>query len=220
MKEAKPHPIIAGICDFYFIFFVIGSVLVLFNLVFQTTYQIYLVMTLGMFPIALLIVIFYYMNFASKTMFLTPGEAIGGRVIVNKTKKWTNPYNKNRFFLFFTLMLTIIVYNNAWDSLSEGTIMPLSQWLFTNMALGLVLVGSKLAGKGCGSWLPIIILPSVLNILVVFVFQDQLYGNLPTNSQNVFTNTMIGIYTVLILLSIAAYLIYNVFNKKIDNLKN
>ncbi|MGJ4789485.1 hypothetical protein [Leptospira koniambonensis] len=211
MTESKPHPILAGVFDFYFAACLIGSILGLTNSLAKVTYSSSL--TLPLIIILILITFIYYKWIADRQMWLTPGEIVTGRIVENNTKKWTNPYGKNRWLLFTSLLINIIIDSNGWDSLYTGVILEFSKWVVISVGMILLTLGAILAGKNKNYWIVFAILPAAIGIASIAMNPISGEVSRQVSGKEI---KLIGylINATFIVLHISSYMVYSVLLKK------
>lgn len=122
LAVAEPHPIFSAIIDMYLLEMFIG-VISSFTMYFvKINFLEEFFLLLG---IALLIIsIIYHAIYAKKIMWLSPGEIIGGKEILDKGKVWTNPYEVNRIGLFFICILSLLLFRNSDAIIGDLTSIP------------------------------------------------------------------------------------------------
>lgn len=204
----KPHPIFAGICDFYFSFYVLGCLLALVSTIFKVVIPV--ILLLALMPITITAIIVYYRKFAVKQKFLTPGEIIGGRIFVDGNKKWINLFNKNRFAFFTVILVNIIIYGNSWDFLFDGKIISITDWIVTTIIAGSVLVGTTLAGRGSKKWFKVLLLPNLINMIILFATKDKLSSSLSGEDRAAMLLVSLIIFVAIIVSNFFIYIFYTI----------
>ena len=168
---SKPHPIIALLIDIYIfspLFVVIISLL--FRLFSNNSPQI-TIYQLIIYSVIILVCVIYHRNTNILNNFLSPGELITGKIIIDKQKYWTNPYKLNRFFIFLSILSTIIWFGGyvliqfdpASQILQQGYVLifiVLLVW-FAIYIMSFIFIGK---GK-----LLFILFPIITNILIVIL---------------------------------------------------
>jgi len=167
-KPSKKHPILAIFLDIQFFGLTYGAILVAFVLIFQQNFVVenqplYLSLFLGL----LLLIIIYHIGIKNKVKWMTYGEHAVGKQLKNGKKVWTNPYQKNRFLLYFTLILTMLTVSNTWDPVFDGASITLSLAIGKLLRISLVLGPVFLIGKGKLIGIRILILFFVIQFLAL-----------------------------------------------------
>lgn len=187
-KISKPHPFIAGLCDVYFISFAFGLIqAIIINFLgrplFDETIRVFLPFV--SFAVLLVAVILYYKVFYKKTSWLSLGERICSRFILEGKKEWLNPYEINRWGLFLIIIITFLISGKEWDQLTLGYVYPLGMITgkairFTFLCLGLIMTGE---GKLYGTLIVIatLIISAITSFLITSVnelagFSAKFYG--------------------------------------------
>lgn len=144
--SSKPHPLIASFCDLYFLGILAMAILAIATVLSQKT-----IYTVGLAAIVFLliiaVVIFYHIFYSKKTKFLSIGEKISGKILKDGKKHWVNPYDKNRWWIFFMIIVTLIFLGNDWDVLENGVI-PIGVVIGKIIKFSLVFLGFVMIGKG------------------------------------------------------------------------
>jgi len=179
IHESKPHPFIAGVADFYFMFYALGAIIGILNSLFKViTPPLFL---LVFYPLFIIIVILYYKIWSKKTLWLSPGELFAGRTTVRNKKEWINPYRINRFLLYFALFITMFFWGNSWDVLSRGEIISTNKCIFTIITLVLAAAGSVQIGMRKIVGIIFILIPLLYNFVLSF-FLDSVAQEIPQGS--------------------------------------
>jgi len=214
LNKSKPHHYIAGIVDFYIASFFINSLLGLIGLIFNMLIP--LLVLWGCIPVLILFLIFYYRIICKKINWLSPGEIIAGRIINDRYKEWVNPYGINRFFLFFTIIFTLVIFGNSWDGLSRGEIYYFNEWFTLTVSLLLLTIGYVGAGKNKNWWIIPVLLPIVYFTMGAFYLDP---GNLRGSEfqdervQTYISNTALYMYAGLLSINLFTYIIYRFIQK-------
>lgn len=119
-SKEKPHPIMAGVIDFFIYATILSACMALYSSLMgehilstgQYAFVPYIILVFGI----VVFCIAYYLSFGSKIKWLSYGEQIVGRVLIDGTKKWNNPYGVNRIGLFVLIFIQLIVVGNNFDS--------------------------------------------------------------------------------------------------------
>lgn len=175
-STSRPHPILAAFFDFYFTAILLMALFAIFTVV--SNRMIYTVKTaLITFLIILFLVIFYHIFLNRKVKFLSIGERMVGKIWAGKEKIWANPYDKNRWFLFLLIIITLLFLGNDWDAL-ETNIIPLGVIIGKILKVGLVFVGFLLIckGKRGGAFIPfsIFFINTILYFIAFISLKDSL----------------------------------------------
>lgn len=101
----------------------------------------------------------YHVFLSKKTLWLSPGEQLAGRVIRSGEKQWVNPYGCNRWALFLVILVTISTAGNAWNWMLGGTIPSFHRTFGTVIQITLLSLGAVWMGKGrlWGAWFPFVL---------------------------------------------------------------
>ena len=140
------YSLIAGVSDFYFLSFVLAATAALGTVVLQRPIPLPILILLLVSSI--LVTILHHAIFAKRVSWLTPGEHLVGRVVENGSKEWKNPYGRNRWALFLTILLTIVSSSNAWDGLGMGGVYVLNAALARIALLAALYYGLVQVGRG------------------------------------------------------------------------
>lgn len=165
--KSKSHPIIAGICDFY----IIGVIMAAFLAIVGSITRVYLLeenilLMLGFVLISFILVVLYHSVISKKLLWLSPGELIAGRKIIDNNKEWINPYYCNRFWLFFIIIISVIILGNEFDGISKGIFYLFPQLIGRVIKVSLQVYGLVLIGKGNLKGFIIFLITSFLGVLV------------------------------------------------------
>jgi len=163
----KSHPIFAAFCDFYFLATVFMAALGVFTLLAQKILFTVPVALIA-FLLTLMVSILYHSIFYKKTKWLSFGERISGRVLMNSKKEWVNPYGKNRWLLFLLIIITLIFLGNDWDAL-EVNIIPFGVVVGKVIKLFLMFLGMLMLGKGLTKGALILFLVFLVNVIISFL---------------------------------------------------
>jgi hypothetical protein len=160
--SSDPHPFLGAIIDLY----ISEAIYRYINLVWLFICGKEIETILYM-PVALIIttmVIFYYSIVSNKVKWLSPGEIIVGRLILDGKKIWVNPYGISRGLLFALIIIALVFTR---DSISQlGFELSAFGLIVIFIKTAIVYAGLLLVGRGklIGS-LPIIIL-----LIISFLF--------------------------------------------------
>ena len=106
MRPAYSHPVVAFLIDLV----LLGAVLTFVDSLFSFEDRIAnLVSAVGALVLSITIPAIYHASFASRTLFLTPGELATGGWIVHGEKRWMNPYSISRVTLFVVFFALVFV---------------------------------------------------------------------------------------------------------------
>ena len=161
MQVSKPHPFVAGIADFYVAFYLLGSMAALASVL--TGAVMPPLWAFLAIPVVVIVLIGYYRSWSKKVSWLSAGESIAGRLFNGEGKAWVNPYTTNRFFLFFTILLTLLIFGNSWDGLGRGHVYAFSEWFWTTFGLGMLTIGYMGAGRGRNWWILPVWVPMIIS---------------------------------------------------------
>ncbi len=150
---SMPHPIIAGIIDFYIYCTVFAGVVAFISAImgfniFEINIIWGLVVPLLLTILVMIFCIIYYVVLSNKVKWLTIGEKIVGRQSNNGVKYWYNPYKVNRWGIFFFILIQIIILGNSLDGITEGEVYLITTLVGKYIRIGLTIYGLVLLGKG------------------------------------------------------------------------
>lgn len=197
-KNCKPHPILAAFLDYYFFSLSIMSLLVLIQ---ALTSYVFLNRTfyIAIFIILILADILYHAWLNKKIKYLSYGEIVAGKKIVNNKKTWTNPYKKNRFLLFLFIVISFLLVGNTWNNVMFIPV-KISFVIGSLLKLTAIFYGTYLIGRGKIKGALIAMLPflfgSLILLSVVRVSADSIY------------QTMMVIFLVVTMGLITSYFVY------------
>jgi hypothetical protein len=146
MVESKSHRILAGFVDYYTTSIALGTVVALGVAI--TRRPVPPGLWLLAIPLVLVAVVVYHTRFSSRTSWLSPGEAISGRMLTPLGKQWINPYRRNRAVLFLFVFAALVVAGNSWDSLGTGQVIGLRVVLARGVILAALIGGLWSLGQG------------------------------------------------------------------------
>lgn len=142
--EADSHPVFAAIIDLY-----------LFEMVFTLVYSFisHFIVSAQLETIFLIIgiviiitIIAYHSHFSKQILYLSPGEILGGRIVIDDKKLWYNPYGINRFGIYFISILTVLLFRDSHVLTRPlGSFEEMIAFLVRTI---LVFIGLILIGKG------------------------------------------------------------------------
>ena len=209
----KPHPFVAGIADFYILSFLVGSLIALFCMIVGQPMPLIMLLYI---PIAVVLIIVYYRFLSKNIMWLSPGEMMAGRIVQGAGKAWTNPYGSNRFFMFFTILLTLALLSNSWDGLSRGRIYSATEWLILTLSLAALSLGYTAAGRNKGWWILPVALPILWFTLGSFYINpDNLSLAVDERVRSSLSTIAVVMYGGLLVLNTFCYFLYRkILNKR------
>lgn len=149
MKTGRRFSWGAGIADTYIIASVIGVVPALFVATFHRPVPLW-EPCLGLF-IVLALIILYHTRLGKMTTFLSPGERMMGRILLDGQKQWSNPFGINRSGLFALFFFSLMLIGNTWDNTSDKTAYQLYTYphiIVSFLKVCILLVGLTLVGSG------------------------------------------------------------------------
>ncbi len=147
MILSKPHPLIALFADIIFFSFVLVSLISTIEMALELDGLRYSLRWLVLF-VLFLPPIYYHTRLNKLTHWLSPGERLAGRALLDDKKVWTNPYTKNRFFLFTVIFLSLLFPGRDFgmgDNLL-GSICSVANLII--LSLGAVFAGARKRGWG------------------------------------------------------------------------
>lgn len=147
---SKPHPFFAGFCECYILHLIVLGAFAFMESVLHIFLSNLVHMTIGLIltVICIIAVVFYYECYSKKNHWLSPGERIAGRYIVDGEKRWLNPYFTNRWMLFLLSVLTFIILGNQFNLIGTGRTYLLGVLLGKFAGVILQIFGLILIGKG------------------------------------------------------------------------
>ncbi|WP_066505578.1 hypothetical protein [Abyssisolibacter fermentans] len=169
LMRSKSHSLIAGIFDFY----VLGTVLNIVIALISSILEIYiydcisLISIVLLFLVSILGIVLYYAIFSKKILWLSPGEKMAGRRIIESKKEWINPYRCNRWALFTIMIISIIIIGNE---LGEN-IYPIQTVISKTLSITLQIYGLILLGKGKLKGAIIFIIINLLGFIASLSYQ-------------------------------------------------
>lgn len=178
IANSKPHPIMAGIIDFYIYLTVSAGIVALINAVFNVNifslniYAAIITMSL-VFILVIVFCVLYYKKISIKIEWLSLGEKIMGRIIINEVKYWTNPYSINRWGLFIFIIIQIIIFGNNFDGISRGEIYPFVTLMGKYIYSFLIIYGLVKLGQGSLKSMFVFIIIHFFNIISSFVMESS-----------------------------------------------
>jgi len=118
------YSIYAGICDLYIIASLLTGIIASIEIVLNkpnlaSNVTTRLEMTLISAPLIITLVIIYHSIISKKVLWLSFGEKIAGKFIIDNKKKWRNPYNENRWRLFFLCIIILIILGYSFNIISS-----------------------------------------------------------------------------------------------------
>jgi len=148
MKTGRRFSWGAGIADTYTTASVIGVVPALYVATFHRPVSFWEPCLLLFIILALIIL--YHTWLAKRTTFLSPGERMMGRILVDGQKQWLNLFGINRSGLFTLFFFSLMLIGNSWDNVTDKAVYqfftyPRILWSFLKVCmllLGLTFVGS------------------------------------------------------------------------------
>ena len=147
LNESKPHPIIAGIIDYYFLEYIKGAAIALTTNLISTKLIIVLFVSLGFSCLILISVILYHSRFSAKTGFLSIGELCTGRKKENGEKTWINPKGKSRELYFGIIIFFSVILGVTFAGNSKGIIYPLHNIVALFLSYMLFIFASVYCGQ-------------------------------------------------------------------------
>jgi len=145
-NRERNHPFVAGVFDFYSATLLFGAVLAGVTAVRPD--PIGGEGVLALLGLSLPGSIFYHLLFAKRMARRSPGEILVGTRLVDGSKRWSNPYRANRFFLFAVSLLILVIVGNAWDGLGDGVIYTPGVVLVRSLVLFGFVTGLAAVGNG------------------------------------------------------------------------
>ena len=150
MMKGKPHPVLAGIADFYSAAMVTGAVVALVMAATNATVPV--LAGLAWMAVLIVVVIIYHRRVATKVAWRSPGESMMGRyVALDGEKSWTNPYGRNRAVLFTLFFISLGIAGNTWDDMMYTSSIGVVGIFRKSLWIGVLLTGLVLLGRG-KSW--------------------------------------------------------------------
>jgi hypothetical protein len=145
-NKTKPYLILAAFLDFNFIVLYLGFFFALLSYFYKIIFNYYL--ALICLPLVLISIILYYSKITMKTHFLSPGELICGRKLINKVKVWQTPYKISRLGIFLLFFINIISLSNIWDPLISAANNSLFLVIETLLIILVITLGFCYTGLG------------------------------------------------------------------------
>ena len=189
---SKPHPIYAGFCDLYLLLMVGSALIAIVSRFTETNYYTPLI-AIVLFVVILIFIFSYHFYINKKVTFLTFGEVDAGKKIVSKKRQWSNPYSINRWGIFLTSILALLIIGNMWDTL-EVNIITYPMIIGKVLRIAIIFLGLFYLGKGKILWA---IFLSIIFLLPALMFLSAIdYNNLYILSA--FVNGIIALSFLLI----------------------
>ena len=148
LKAVKPHPIIAWICDYYLVSIFSGALIALVISIINQTFQYPFIISVVCNLLDLIASIIYHTVISKKVQWLSPGEIITGKRLINGEKVWTNQHGHNRWIEFSFTIMTLMVLGNEWDKLSLGYIFTIGEVLIKTLRISIFSAVLIMLGKG------------------------------------------------------------------------
>ncbi|MCK4414660.1 MAG: hypothetical protein KAY32_14090 [Candidatus Eisenbacteria sp.] len=170
MTPGRPQPVLAVIANWYVLAFGLGALLAL--IVRATHWSPQLALSFLITFLLLAAAILYQALFASRLSWISPGERMCGREVLDGGKTWCNPYGTNRWALFIVLFLPLALVGNHWDGVFEGAVYPLHR-IAIQALLGYLVIASVIvigSGDPRPSWM--LLLYYILQALGSFAGRD------------------------------------------------
>jgi len=146
MNSSRPHPVFAAFLDYYFVSLIGMGLIALMNSIINDV----IFSPMGVVILAtvlILCIILYHAWFNKKTQFLSYGEIVAGKILVEKKKEWKNPYKKNRLFLFTVVIISLLPIGNTWNT--AIFLVPGLAFVITSfIKILVILLGIYLVGRG------------------------------------------------------------------------
>ncbi|WBW96263.1 hypothetical protein [Oceanirhabdus sp. W0125-5] len=180
LKSSKAHPFYAGVCDFYIIATVIAGIIALIESIQNKTilgsnviikpllYLILIVVCIGLVTI-------YHSVISKKVLWLSLGEKIAGKFIVDNKKEWRNPYNINRWGLFFHCIITLIILGNSFDAASSGYLYTIPSLIGKFLGLFIKIYCLVMIGQGKLKALLVFVGFNTLNIVIAILLHMPIF---------------------------------------------
>jgi hypothetical protein len=92
--------------------------------------------------------VFYHAGVAGRIAWVSPGERMHGCDTFSGTKRWTNPFGRNRWALFTLNLMAVILVSNAWDGLGEGVLYRPGEIIGKVAFIAVVAGGTVALGRG------------------------------------------------------------------------
>lgn len=123
-RSSKSHSFYAGVCDFYISATLFAGVIAIIESIINRTFLATEVVNRLVFflistALIITLVIIYHSIISKKVLWLSYGEKIAGKFIINNKKEWVNPYNVNRWGLFCHCIITLIILGNSFNAISS-----------------------------------------------------------------------------------------------------
>ena len=173
ISRSRPHPVVAGVFDFYTASLVLGAALATVTTL--TSEPLSVLFALAAVGVSLLGSILYHAAVARWIGWRSPGEAFAGKTILEGRKEWVNPYRSNRFVLFFVSLLIVAVAGNAWDGLSEGAVFTV--WNVVARVLTCSVCIGGLVAVGSGRAWGVVLVAAYLLLIGATASRDPRVGN-------------------------------------------
>lgn len=146
MKPGRPHGFVAWIFDFYFLSYAGGALVALLLALVGRPGTISLALSLvGAILVASL---GYHLLAAKRLKFVSPGEGVAGRALLDGKKEWVTYYDRSRWPLFGLALIAVVVSGNAWDGIGEGKLYTFRSVLFQAVVLAGLAASVVAAAKG------------------------------------------------------------------------
>jgi len=137
---SKPHPKFAGVIDWYFILIIIMAISAVIAAITNKP-SLLLTSTEGviiLYVVTIFGTIFYHAKIAKEVSFLSIGERLAGKEIIDNKKQWFNRYQTNRLGIFLIIMINLSMMGNTWDQLSYGNIYSLFEIFTRSVRIGII----------------------------------------------------------------------------------
>ncbi|GAU76353.1 hypothetical protein [Fusibacter sp. 3D3] len=210
MNLDKPHPIFAGVMDFYFFSIIVTGLLATIS---SFTHKSIMGPKLAqsVLLLDLIVVVLYHVVLSKKISVLSLGEKLAGKVKDTTGKTWSNPYQSNRIGIYIVMILAIFLLGNDWNQSAMGHVVPFAvivgKWIRFGIILKCLLMISerKLTGlkvlilmellgmvgvalSGVGSMFTSLAFVSALVSVVVFIKYNKAPKNTSIDAAELFVS--------------------------------
>jgi len=150
MKGHRRYAIGAGFADYFFLGSTLFAAPALYDAISWRFVEGWALLLLFLFIVVAVLI--YHVELARRVSFRTPGELLMGCVVMDRAKRWVNPYGINRALLFVVCFVALILASNTWYDLfySGFTVHEVLFRLIVvaTLLLGIVMMGMKRAWGG------------------------------------------------------------------------
>lgn len=202
--EGKPHPIFAGIVDFYIYSAMIIGVEALIVTIFEVKLSkigaiIYMLLSMLILLVTIIFCIVYYKRLSTKVKWLSIGERITGRRLNEGVKQWFNPYKTNRWGIFVLAFIQMIIIGNNFDGLSNGVIYTMTELIGKYINMGLIIYGLVLLGKGKLKAMYIFLGLHLMSLIIAMISESSI---------------LLGLMMFLLIIDVLVFIAYYLLTKK------